>query len=262
MSVECTNQLMFHRPLTVMVKESLFICNPHEFPIIFKIKTTAPKQYCVRPNSGRIEAGKEVEVMVLFQPLKEEPPLDYKCKDKFLIQSIILNDKNTTDSQNMLSLFDTVAKEDIYEKKIKCVFLSPLQDSVHSIQEKSSNGYDKFASTRSSQTHDYNTDSTTKPVVDSNFSSQEDSTLISKALENAETSTNLAIQLVEAKATIKKLKDHLRESELRHRSSETFDKKEKAVAEKIAITKTIRSVPIHICIALCLAAFFLAYFAF
>ena len=27
-----------------------------------KVKTTAPKQYCVRPNSGRIEAGMEVEV--------------------------------------------------------------------------------------------------------------------------------------------------------------------------------------------------------
>lgn len=261
MSVECTSQLGFHRPLTMMVKESLFICNPHEFPIIFKIKTTAPKQYCVRPNSGRIEAGKEIEVFVLFQALKEEPPLDYKCKDKFLIQSIILNDKNTTDPQNMLSLFDSVAKEDIYEKKIKCVFLSPMQDSVHNVSEKSSNGYDKFGSTRSSQTHDYNTDSTTKPMLDSNYSSQEDSTLINKALGNAESSNNLAIQLVEAKTTIEKLKNHLKESELRHRNSEAFEKKEKETLEKTAIT-TVKSVPIHICIALCLAAFFLAYFAF
>ena len=29
---------------------------------LMKVKTTAPKQYCVRPNSGRIEAGMEVEV--------------------------------------------------------------------------------------------------------------------------------------------------------------------------------------------------------
>ncbi|KTW27038.1 hypothetical protein T552_02530 [Pneumocystis carinii B80] len=239
MSVECTSQLGFHRPLTMMVKESLFICNPHEFPIIFKIKTTAPKQYCVRPNSGRIEAGKEIEVLVLLQALKEEPPLDYKCKDKFLIQSIILNDKNVTDSQNMLSLFDTVAKEDIYEKKIKCVFLGPMQDSTHSILEKSSNGYDKFASTRSSQTHDYNTDSTTKAVHDSSYLSQEDSTLTSKALENAESSTNLAIQLVEAKTTIKKLKDQLKESELRHRNYEAFEKKEKIIPEKIPITTSL-----------------------
>ena len=27
-----------------------------------KVKTTAPKQYCVRPNSGRIDPGANVEV--------------------------------------------------------------------------------------------------------------------------------------------------------------------------------------------------------
>lgn len=61
----------------------------------------------MRPNSGRIEPGATAEVagasLVLFkrweldislavmlQPLKEEPPLNAKCKDKFLIQSTLV----------------------------------------------------------------------------------------------------------------------------------------------------------------------------
>jgi hypothetical protein len=63
MSVEIDPQeLGFHRPFTVEVSEVLKIRNPNSHPVAFKVKTTAPKQYCVRPNSGRVEPGKEVEV--------------------------------------------------------------------------------------------------------------------------------------------------------------------------------------------------------
>ena len=70
----------------------------------------------MRPNSGRVEPGESVDVsgnyflyrrrgsaysslhisLVMLQALKEEPPLNTKCKDKFLIQSTIITpDKET-----------------------------------------------------------------------------------------------------------------------------------------------------------------------
>lgn len=33
---------------------------------MFKVKTTAPKQYCVRPNAGRIEPKSQVEVQGIW----------------------------------------------------------------------------------------------------------------------------------------------------------------------------------------------------
>ncbi|KAF9125622.1 phosphatidylinositol-binding protein scs2, partial [Mortierella sp. GBA39] len=60
--LEPSSQLAFRRPLTEAIKEVLIIRNPTQLPIAFKVKTTAPKQYCVRPNSGRIEPGQELEV--------------------------------------------------------------------------------------------------------------------------------------------------------------------------------------------------------
>jgi len=59
---DCNTPCLSPGPLTQLVKRSLLIHNPNSSPIAFKVKTTAPKQYCVRPNSGRVEAGESVEV--------------------------------------------------------------------------------------------------------------------------------------------------------------------------------------------------------
>lgn len=40
----------------------MLLKNPTEKPILFKIKTTAPKRYCVRPNSGLLEPNNFIEV--------------------------------------------------------------------------------------------------------------------------------------------------------------------------------------------------------
>ena len=36
--------------------------NPSDRKVCFKIKTTAPKRYCVKPNSGVIDPKQEVQV--------------------------------------------------------------------------------------------------------------------------------------------------------------------------------------------------------
>jgi hypothetical protein len=38
------------------------LTNPSDKKICFKIKTTAPKKYCVRPNSGVVDARGVVDV--------------------------------------------------------------------------------------------------------------------------------------------------------------------------------------------------------
>ena len=50
-------------PLTRTVEETLTIRNPYSTPIAFKVKTTAPKQYCVRPNSGIVDPESTREVL-------------------------------------------------------------------------------------------------------------------------------------------------------------------------------------------------------
>jgi hypothetical protein len=126
MSVEIDPQeLGFHRPFTREVSQVLKIRNPNLTPVAFKVKTTAPKQYCVRPNSGRIEPGKEVEVSVLLQAMKAEPPADTRCRDKFLVQSVAVTaDKEFTNIAQIWQHVDQAEKSSVQEKKIRVVFLA------------------------------------------------------------------------------------------------------------------------------------------
>ncbi|KAL1409623.1 phosphatidylinositol-binding protein scs2 [Vanrija albida] len=125
------NQLGFPRPLTVVVKRSLFIHNPHSSPVAFKVKTTAPKQYCVRPNQGRVEPGENVEVQIVLQPLPADPPPHAKCKDKFLVQSAFISPDE--EMHSLPELWLTVEKGNkaaISEQKIRCIYL-PAEDGSH-----------------------------------------------------------------------------------------------------------------------------------
>ncbi|WVR03301.1 hypothetical protein IAU60_000292 [Kwoniella sp. DSM 27419] len=134
MSVELDppSQLGFPRPLTTLTKKSLFIHNPNPRPVAFKVKTTAPKQYCVRPNAGRIDAGESVEVHVLLQPLQQEPPPHAKCKDKFLVQSAYISpDEEMHTLGEMWTQTEKTNREAIHEQKIKVAYLAAEDGSTN-----------------------------------------------------------------------------------------------------------------------------------
>ncbi|GAA5900920.1 hypothetical protein JCM8208_007565 [Rhodotorula glutinis] len=126
-----SNQLGFQRPLTQLVKRSLSVSNHNSQAVAYKVKTTAPKQYCVRPNSGRIEPGETVEVQVLLQPMKEDPAPGARCRDKFLVQSVAITPER--EDVALAELWSGVEQEDksrgeaapsqIHEQKIRCAYL-------------------------------------------------------------------------------------------------------------------------------------------
>lgn len=142
-SLHPDRELDFVRPFTQIVKQTLTVKNTSTTDAIaFKVKTTAPKQYCVRPNAGRVPPLGAVQVQVLLQAMKEEPPADFKSKDKFLVQCIKISDAvmamdadaSTNTLQELWAQAESAKKsgqEDaIDEKKVKCVFLQPTAASA------------------------------------------------------------------------------------------------------------------------------------
>ena len=49
-------------PFNEVVTADLKLTNPSDKTVCFKVKTTAPKRYCVRPNSGVLDPKKSVTV--------------------------------------------------------------------------------------------------------------------------------------------------------------------------------------------------------
>jgi hypothetical protein len=79
-----SNELRFKGPFDDYVTVSLTIRNPTEKRIAFKIKTTAPKRYCVKPNSGVLDPAQSMKVNVLLQPFVYDP--SEKNKHKFMVE--------------------------------------------------------------------------------------------------------------------------------------------------------------------------------
>ncbi|KAI7906158.1 PapD-like protein [Cokeromyces recurvatus] len=118
--------ITFERPLTRVVKQNINIRNPHSQPITFKVKTTAPKLYCVRPNADIIQPNQSITVQVMLQAFKEEPPLDVKCRDKFLILSAFIpKEFNNARLQEIWSHLEANEKQNIYQHKLRCSYTQP-----------------------------------------------------------------------------------------------------------------------------------------
>ncbi|KAJ2661233.1 phosphatidylinositol-binding protein scs2 [Coemansia sp. RSA 1200] len=118
--------LVFRQPFKVLTEDKARLTNKNNAPVAFKIKTTAPKQYCVRPNAGRIEPGNSIEIQVILQPMKEDPPADFKCRDKFLIQSIQISpEMESMPMTELWAMVEREAKSSISEKKLRVRYLPP-----------------------------------------------------------------------------------------------------------------------------------------
>jgi len=84
------NELVFQPPYNRVITNSLQLQNPTSKCVAFKVKTTAPKRYCVRPNTGVVLPGTCIEIQVVLNALKENSS-EPKTKDKFQIQTLILD---------------------------------------------------------------------------------------------------------------------------------------------------------------------------
>ena len=52
----------FSGPFHQAVSSVMTLTNPSDRKVCFKIKTTAPKRYCVKPNSGVIDPKQTVQI--------------------------------------------------------------------------------------------------------------------------------------------------------------------------------------------------------
>jgi len=116
-----SNELRFKGPFDDYVTVSLSIRNPTKSRIAFKIKTTAPKRYCVKPNSGVLDPEQSMKVNVLLQPFNYDP--NEKNKHKFMVQYLYLNDEEIQMSVNdILTMWKDVNSSRLLDLKLKCIF--------------------------------------------------------------------------------------------------------------------------------------------
>jgi len=255
------NELGFRRPFTQEVTQSLTIKNTHYEPVAFKVKTTAPKQYCVRPNSGRIEAGQSVTVKVLLQAMKEDPPLDFKCRDKFLVQSVAITaDKESQGAAEIWTYVDKNDKQSIQERKIRVVFL-PAEGDNNTESHSRPGSYQESNFVGRPAPVGPLSKPESKPY---DFSSRADTASHLSTPSTSPPSNDLSAQLAEARQQLAKLRKQLADQEssgLRQRNTASSDEKACGGGSGQLATQMQAApdgVPVKIVAALCLVSFLLA----
>ena len=146
---------------TKQITEYLTLSNPTNQPLAFKVKTTAPKLYCVRPNASVIEPGQSLQISIILQGFSQPLPSDYKCKDKFLLVSVPASPQ--TDASKIGELWPQLEaqnKAQVISKKLRVSYVI---------------GQDK-ADTGATQNNNTNSSTTTTNDNSNNHAAQNSST--------------------------------------------------------------------------------------
>jgi hypothetical protein len=205
--------------------------------------------------------------VVLLQAMKEEPPLDAKCRDKFLVQSVLTS---ADQDPNVTTLWQTVektAKTSIQERKIRVNFLPASGGALNGV---SSHEEQPPAYSSPSPTTAFDTPArapsnaaSTAETAKSSFANAAETTGLTAAASTVAaavptSSDQLKEQLSAAQAQIQKLTSQLQDPQFRQRKvAETNEKVQQVVAQSQET-----GVPLQIVAGLCLLSFLIAYLFF
>ncbi|KAF5460119.1 hypothetical protein F2P56_020010 [Juglans regia] len=119
----------------------LKVVNKTEHHVAFKVKTTSPKKYFVRPNTGVIQPWDScfirgalqylVKLLIVTLQAQQEYPPDMQCKDKFLLQSTIVPPHTDVDELPQ-DTFNKDSGRAIEECKLRVLYISPASAHANS----------------------------------------------------------------------------------------------------------------------------------
>jgi hypothetical protein len=202
--------------------------------------------------------------------LKEDPPLDFKCRDKFLVQSVAVsaNDQEA----NIGSLWQSIEKTtkgSIQERKIRVNFLPPTGATTNGVasHEDQPPSYTsptpQFGSPAPASSEAKSDRSSTMESAKASAANAAEATGVAgaaAAIANAvpTSSDDLKQQLSAAQAQIAKLTSQLQDPQVRQRKVQEASEKMQTVVQQSQET----GVPLQIVAGLCLLSFLIAYLFF
>jgi len=111
---------------------TLKLTNNKDYPISYKIKSTAPLNYVLSSTTGTISSNSSTDITITMQPMDFNPQ-NASMKDTFLIEAIPLpsnaDSSSLSDSTYLKSLWKDVPKAQVQSSKLKVVLKSGASKS-------------------------------------------------------------------------------------------------------------------------------------
>ena len=105
----------------VLNQEAVFVMklkNNSPTPVAFKVKTTAPKNYLVKPSAGVIAGGGTSDVKITLNKQTTDPSAN---NDRFLVQAV----KSETGKELTKEEWSAIDKANVQELRLHVVFSGP-----------------------------------------------------------------------------------------------------------------------------------------
>lgn len=126
--IEPSHELKFKGPFTEPVQTVMTLKNPSDKKVAFKIKTTAPKRYCVRPNCGELNPKDKAEISVILQPFDYDA--NERNKHKFLVQTVFIDPVADYAEDGKTFQWRDIEESRIMDSKLKCSFEMPTIEQL------------------------------------------------------------------------------------------------------------------------------------
>ncbi|KAM3287523.1 vesicle-associated protein 1-2 isoform X2 [Capsicum chacoense] len=178
-------ELQFPFELKKQISCSMQLTNKSDDYVAFKVKTTNPKKYCVRPNTGIVMPHSASDVTVTMQAQKEAPP-DMQCKDKFLLQSVVTS-PGATAKDITPEMFYKESGNYVEDCKLKVVYVPPqLPSPVREGSEEGSSPRASVSENGVGKTSEFNN-------ISRAYNEQQDSSSETKALISKLTAEKISV---------------------------------------------------------------------
>eukprot|EP00761_Pharyngomonas_kirbyi_P012031 gb/GECH01012058.1/.p1 GENE.gb/GECH01012058.1/~~gb/GECH01012058.1/.p1 ORF type:complete len:374 (+),score=112.07 gb/GECH01012058.1/:1-1122(+) len=122
------SSLYFPEPHDRNITDQLVLSNISDATVAFKIKTTQPKRYTVKPRAGFIDRGDTQDIKISMHPLAEGEKIGH---DKFLVETAIVSEREQNESKDVLWKQLEAAKEHrVAGTKLSCEHSGQTPDDV------------------------------------------------------------------------------------------------------------------------------------
>lgn len=123
-----SNQLVFPQPSGGQkVQTTMSITNTHESALAFKVKTTNPKSYLVRPSTGVINVGESATITIQMSGTVSNE------KDRFLVQSTPVANGERASGDEKKWLKELFSKGTVQDARLAVVFSEAAAPSADAI---------------------------------------------------------------------------------------------------------------------------------
>jgi hypothetical protein len=200
--------------------------------------------------------------------MKEDPPLDAKCRDKFLVQSVSVTAEQEPNITSLWQQIEKTAKGSIQERKIRVNFLPASGATTNGVSHEEqppaySSPTPQFGSPAPASSSEAKSEpSTVESAKDTTIKAAEVSGLATGAtkISNAvpRSTDDVSAQLAAAKEQIAILSKQVQDPQFRQRKMQEANEKVQTVVQQSQES----GVPVHITAALCLLSFLIAYLFF